>query len=205
MSQNCENSSQSKHYRSTPVVSTRHLPDSSPLLRSTMMASDTRGTGITCHKITSKDQCPETFRGLLALSISIFNPDTPEHDLPPQNRLATWEDHISLPGAAILYVSNSDSQPLGFFFAVPRTHPEIGHELLHLWLAGVDPASRGLGIFPLLTEQLKEHARVYRYGEMTVCTYPNRFTEMYRILGKNDWKEVAWPLKGEKVLMKLAV
>lgn len=169
------------------------------------MASGKPDMELTCHQILSQQDSLETFRKLLALSISIFDPETPESDLPSQHQLSTWEDHIALPGSGIFYVTNSASQLLGFFFAVPRTQPEIGHELLHIWLAGVSPASRGLGIFPLLTEKVKQHAKLLGYREMTVCTYPSRFDKMYRILSKNGWIVVAWPEKDEKVLMKLTL
>ena len=169
------------------------------------MDSETQKVELTCHQITSKDQSPETFHKLLHLAISIFEPGTLEQDSPVHHQLSTWESHISMPNASIFYVTDLASQPVGFFFVIPRTQPEVGYELLHIWLAGVDTASRGTGIFPFLTEKVKEHATNCGYREITVCTFPNRFDTMYRILGKNGWKEVAWPVKGEKVLMKLTL
>ena len=159
-----------------------------------------------CHEITSKEQSAEAFDSILALSRSIFDPDTPECDMPPQNQVPLWESHLEKPNSSIFYVTEKgDSQPKGFFFVIARTQPEIGRELLHIWLAGVDRASQGLGIFPLLTEKTMEHARRCGYDDMTVCTYPERFPKMFRILGQNGWQVVAWPVKDEKVLMKLTL
>ena len=173
------------------------------------MASGNSSAQLTCHQITSKHQSPEAYQSILDMCRSIFSPNTPVEDLPRYYQLSEWDSHISMPNSVIFYMtnpaSNPPSRPIGFFFAVPRTQPEIGHELLHISLAGVDPESRGLGIFPLLMEKVKEHARSHGYPEMTVCTFPGRFEKMYRILGSNGWEEVAWPMKDEKVLMKLTV
>ena len=147
----------------------------------------------------------DLLRQLLALTISVFEPDTPAEDLTGACQLSAWEQHIQVPGAILFYAMNSANQPVGLFFAVPRTMPEIGHELLHIWAACVDPASRGLGLFPRLMDKVKAHAQNLGYPEITVCTYPNRFTKMYRILNQHEWEEVCWLEKDVKVLMKLRV
>ncbi|KXT04341.1 hypothetical protein AC578_7918 [Pseudocercospora eumusae] len=90
-------------------------------------------------------------------------------------------------------------------FLQPRTAPEIGYSLPHIWIAAVDPASRGQGIFALLMQRVVEHVRELKEKEITVCTYPARFKEMYRILQQTGWKEVAWRENGDKVLMKLDI
>lgn len=115
---------------------------------------------------------------------------------------------LQLPGAAVFYATNgtNHSGVLGFFFLIPRTAPEIGIELPHIWLAGVHPDSRGLGVFPFLMQHTIEHARdSLAATEMTVCTYPRRFTQMYRILSQHGWEEVAWREEGVKVLMRLNI
>jgi GNAT superfamily N-acetyltransferase len=169
------------------------------------MADNLPNPEVTWGEITSNHMDDGLFRQILALSISVFEPDAPGEDLRPTSQLSTWGKHIQLPGATLFYAMNSTSQPIGFFFLLPRTIPEIGHELLHIWIACVHPASRGLGIFPRLTDKVKAHARELGYPEITVCTYPNRFTKMYRILSQNGWQEVCWPEKDVKVLMKLRV
>jgi GNAT superfamily N-acetyltransferase len=166
------------------------------------MADELRRPEVIYGEITSQQQDAELFRKTLALSRSIFEPDTAEQDRPPTSQLSTWEKHIELPGSKLILATNSSHQPVGFFFVVPRTHPEIGYELPHIWIACVDTASRGLGIFPHLTNKVKAHAMNLGYQEITVCTYPEVFPKMYRILRQHGWKEVAWPKKDVKVLMR---
>lgn len=156
-------------------------------------------------EITSQQQDEEMLRKLLALSTSIFDPDTPEKDLSPSNWLSNWKANLEVPGAALIYVKDADMRPFGFFFTYPRTIEGIGYELLHIWVACVDPAYRGLGIFPLLMDKAKNHARELGYGEISVVTYPKRFTQMYRILTKHGWEEVCWLEKDVKLLLKMPV
>ena len=54
-------------------------------------------------------------------------------------------------------------------------------------------------------DKAKAQAITLGYQEITVCTYPKTFLKMYRILSQNGWKEVAWPKKDEKVLMKYSL
>jgi len=54
-------------------------------------------------------------------------------------------------------------------------------------------------------DKVKVHARNLGFQEITVCTYPNRFAKMYRILNENGWQEVCWLQEDVKVLMKFRV
>ncbi len=150
-----------------------------------------------------------TFCRLLNLARHVFQPTATTAELEPSMHRKLWEENMARAKACISYAVNTVSpdpeQPIGLFFNFPRTEPDIGRELLHIWLAAVDPASSGMGVFPLLLTADKEHARRCGYGELTVCTYPGRFEKMYRILRANDWQEVSWPRENEKVLMKTSV
>lgn len=164
-----------------------------------------------CHRITSTEPRPKVLCDLQQLSVSVFEPyfQGTEHEHPSFD-LSEWQRRITLPNAVIFYATTSTSnRPLGFFFAVPRVQPEIGHELFHIWLVAVEPSSRGLGIFPLLMDHMKQHARSCGYQELTICTRPEQFDKMYRILRENEWEEVAWRQKEngdwKQVLMKMPI
>jgi GNAT superfamily N-acetyltransferase len=162
-----------------------------------------------CHEISTADQDEQAFTQLRRLCKDIFDPEVANEELAHHSQLEVWTKHIEHEDSKVFYATNTASEtpdhPIGFLFVVPRTQPEIGYELLHIWIAAVDPATRGLGVFPLLMEQVVGHARSCGYSEITVCTYPDRFTTMYRILQKNGWELVGWPIEDEKVLMKLAL
>ena len=172
--------------------------------------SSENSTQLICHRITPTEPDPETLRELKELSASVFKPYFPgtEHTHPSFD-LAEWQHRITLPNAIIFYVTTATSaRPLGFFNAIPLIQPEIGYEILHIWLVAVDPESRGLGIFRLLLNRMKQHARSCGYRELTVCTRPENFGKMYRLLSENGWEEVAWREKesgGKQVLMKIAI
>jgi GNAT superfamily N-acetyltransferase len=123
-----------------------------------------------CHQLESVQQDPEIFKQVYQLSRTVFDPDTPDDQLPIHHRQERWEEEIAFPNSSIFYVTNDVSetpgQPIGFFFALPRVQPEIGYELLHIRLAAVTTSSRGLGVFPLLMLKVTEHARNCGYKEM---------------------------------------
>lgn len=164
---------------------------------------------INCHTLQSGDQHLPVLSQLIDLNKTVFQPATPEEEQEPNYQRKGWEERLSLPNAKIFYATNQSSltpdQPIGFFFMLPRTQPEIGYELLHIWLAAVDPAARGLRVFPLLMEGALDHARRSGGKEVTVCTFPARFKKMYRILNEHGWELVAWPMEGVKVLMKMTL
>jgi GNAT superfamily N-acetyltransferase len=167
------------------------------------MATEVSETDSTLEEMTSITLDPDMFKKLLALSISIFEPDKPEAERSQACQLSNWQELLSRPESILFYALNAVQHPIGFFFVESRIHPEVGYRLPHVWIACVDPKSRGLGLFPRLMEKTKAHATGLGYAEITVCTYPQRFTKMYRILCQNGWQKVCWLQEGEKVLMKL--
>lgn len=158
---------------------------------------------LACHQLTHNDTASAALEEAFGLSQSVFA--ELQDSQRPSNDLSQWKTLLQLPGAAVFYATRTNaSQVLGFFFLIPRTAPEIGVELPHIWIAAVHPASRGLGIFPLLMHHAVKHARGIA-PQLTVCTYPERFTQMYRILKQHGWEEVARREEGKKVLMSLNI
>lgn len=186
------------------------------------MSSTESKPQIYCHIIdsTTAKADPSAIEHLFNLTQQIFDevpwPYPPPAEAPnqspetaPSSQLPAWQWGIQQPHALIAYASLSSSPDpstaIGVFFALPCTQPEIGHEIFHLRVATVKAESRGLGIFPLLMAKMQTHARNCGFEEMTVNTFPERFTKMYRILKGNGWEEVAWRRGGQGVLMKIAL
>ncbi|KAF7186339.1 hypothetical protein HII31_12414 [Pseudocercospora fuligena] len=162
-------------------------------------------SNININAITAENLSDDALIPLFTLSQGVFS--SPGDDQRPSHRLEAWRGSLQQQGAILLYATSSDSprKPLGLLFIQPRTAPEIGHSLPHIWIAAVDPESRGQGIFALLMQRAVKHVRELEEKEMTVCTYPARFKKMYRILQQTGWKEVAWRENGDQVLMKLDI
>lgn len=182
---------------------------------------------IQLHKLSSaspKDQ----IACILELSRTIFEPEnsTPTQ---PQLQLSTWLDRLSRKDACLIYAASTSTpttppttlpashqtthptspdthtRPLGFFCSYPNTTSELNNVVtFHIWIAGIHPSSRARGIFPLLLEATKSHARERGYTTMTVCTYPERFTRMWDVLRRTGWEVVA-EKEGGKVLLKIAL
>ena len=169
------------------------------------MATAVSSMDVSFADMTSQTLDSDLFEKLLALSISVFEPNTPAAQLSHASQLSNWQAIISQPESTLFYALNTLNQPITFFFVESRIHPEIGYRLPHIWIACVDPNYRGLGLFPRLMERVLVFGRGLGYKEVTVCTYPQRFTKMYRILCHHGWREVCWLKEDEKVLMKLAL
>lgn len=162
-------------------------------------------SNINIDAITSENLSDEALVPLFTLSQEVFS--APGDDQRSSHQLEAWRGYLQQQGAVLLYATSSDlpRKPLGLLFIQPRTAPEIGYSLPHIWIAAVDPESRGKGIFAMLMQRAIEHVRELKEKEMTVCTYPARFKKMYRILQQTGWKEVARRENGDKVLMKLDI
>ncbi|PPJ53599.1 hypothetical protein CBER1_00443 [Cercospora berteroae] len=158
---------------------------------------------IFCHKLGPQDAADEALTHVFALSKKTFAATEDAHRA--SNQLSEWQKHLRRDGSGVLYVTHAKSQdvPLGFVFVLLRTAPELGIELPHIWLAAVDPASRGSGVFALLMQQATQLAQSTDAQSITVCTYPKRFERMYAVLQQHGWQEMARRENGEKVLMKL--
>ncbi len=169
------------------------------------MAETSQNPEITLAEMTSQTLDAELFRKLLALSRSVFEPGVQEQDLQQSpSYLSTWKEHIERSNSKLIYALDESHQPVGLFFVELEKHTEIGHELPYIWIACVDPNSRGLGIFPRLMDKFKAYAKGLGYREITVITYPEEYTKMYRILSQHGWEEVARP-KPVQVLLKLTI
>ncbi len=138
-------------------------------------------TDLTLHAIHSPDD-PQ-LEHILALSNRIFSSDaTTKH-----GSLSYWQNHLTHPVSKILYIvpPSAPAQPIGFIFVIPRTtQPPLKNgatDSVHIWLAGVLPEWRKAGC---LTRMIQELAGV---GQLTVCTYPARFPNMWKWLNGRGW------------------
>lgn len=170
------------------------------------MATPTPKPEIQIHQLETAEQDPLAFDKIHHLYETVFAPYTPHirgYDPSRQSKTA-WPEQLASPNASIFYATLSSSrEPIGFLFSTPRTFEEIGVELLHVKLAAVLSSSQGLGVFPMLMEEVKKWGVKGGYGALTICTFPNTFDRMFPILCKNGWEVVAWLDEGEKVLMKM--
>jgi GNAT superfamily N-acetyltransferase len=123
--------------------------------------------------------------------------------------LKEWQSRLAERNSIVVYASTrkkddflATGPPIGFIFAHPRhgSSTEEAHSI-HIWLAGISPASRGGGIFQGLMNELDAHARERNISKLSVCTYPAKFGTMYRILLKTGWRQVE-ELDGGKVLLR---
>lgn len=161
--------------------------------------------GIIVHAITADNATDDELSNGLELCRSVFAyPGDSERS---SHQLGPWQQYIQQSESVLLLATHGSAfeRPLGLIFVVLRAAPEIGVSLPHIWLAGVEAESRGLGLFVALMDRAVEHASSHGHKEMTVCTYPARFEKMYRILQQTGWQEVARREGGQKVLMKLAI
>ncbi|KAM3418404.1 hypothetical protein BST61_g4397 [Cercospora zeina] len=158
---------------------------------------------VVCHVLGSHDAAHEALTQVFALSRRIFGAEEDAHR--PSSQLPEWRKRLQQEGSAVLYATHTENDeiPLGFLFVVAITAPELGVEFPHIWLAAVDPASRGSGLFALLMQHAIQRAREAEAQALTICTYPKWFARMYAVLQQEGWQEMARRENGEKVLMKL--
>jgi GNAT superfamily N-acetyltransferase len=140
-----------------------------------------------------------TLQPLLSLNNQIFATDTSTSTPSTHHSsLPEWQNRLNSPLSIIAYAtlptsdnptdSNSPSLPVGFIFAHPKQHPDQSSPALHIWLAGVLPASRGTGMFPRLMQMAEGHAREKGVRMLSVATFPAKFEKMYAILTKTGWE-----------------
>ncbi|KAM5541423.1 hypothetical protein V8D89_004977 [Ganoderma adspersum] len=140
-------------------------------------------TDLTLHTIHSPDD-PQ-LADILALSNRIFSSDeTTKH-----GSLACWENYLAHPVSRILYLvpPSAPAHPIGFIFVIPRTtEPPLNNgatDSAHIWLAGVLPEWRRAGCLTRMIEELDG------VGQLTICTYPSRFPNMWRWLNSRGWAQ----------------
>lgn len=154
-------------------------------------------TSLGLHRLTSSsDDLSEMLPAVIELSNSIFSAD-------PGSKyasLAIWQQRLSLPSSAVLYLSPSSQpkRPVAFLFAHPRAHDlsltQGEPESLHVWLAGVLPEHRKEGCLSRLMSAL-DHVSV-----LTVCTVPVHYPDMWQWLIKRGWS-VEREMGGGKVML----
>jgi hypothetical protein len=149
----------------------------------------------------------ETLPLIISLSNDIFSPD-------PTSKYASldvWEQRLSSPSSIILYITLEDSIPpvksdniLAFIFVYPRTHQPPLHdgesETLHVWLAGVRPQWRRFGLLGKLIDEF--FAKRSTATTVTICTVPQRFTDMWSWLTKRGWKVERGSIEAKVLLSK---
>jgi ribosomal protein S18 acetylase RimI-like enzyme len=150
-----------------------------------------------------------------SLAIQTFDPVV---SFNPQS----WQRRLDSEGAMLFTAASSSSDPNspqtssnndtvhGFLFTCRRQHPELPFPTFHISLAAVDPSHRGLGIFPRMLAMAEAHCRdEMGLGSLTICTYPENFPGMWRLLSdeRNGWVEVGWRETGDgrQVLMRRGV
>ena len=129
--------------------------------------------------------CPEddNLPNILALSNTIFSADRPTK----HGSLLYWQNHLKHISSCIIYLAptSTPDKPVAFVFVIPRTTtPPLKNgatESLHIWLAGVLPECRAGGCFTRLMSELGDA------DQLTVCTFPSRFPQMWRWLTSRGW------------------
>ena len=136
---------------------------------------------LTLHTINSPDS-PQV-AVILALSNRIFSSDTSTK----HGSLAYWQNHLAHPVSKIFYLvsASAPEQPVGLIFVIPRTtEPPLkngGTDSVHIWLAGVLPEWRKSGCLTQMIQELRD------VDQLTVCTYPSRFPNMWKWLNSRGW------------------
>ncbi|KAI1791919.1 hypothetical protein LXA43DRAFT_1009855 [Ganoderma leucocontextum] len=130
-------------------------------------------------------RCPDDphLAGILALSNRIFSSGRATKHA----SLAYWQNQLTNPVSRILYLipAFTPEQPIGFIFLIPRTtQPRLKNgaiDSVHIWLAALLPEWRKAGC---LTRMIQELDGV---DQLTICTYPSRFPNMWRWLNSRGW------------------
>jgi GNAT superfamily N-acetyltransferase len=137
-------------------------------------------------------------QAVLDLNNQIFGVD-PTRPVSHHGSLSEWRDRLDEPLSIITYATISlvnkelppgaevGDGPAGFIFAHPKIHPGESAPTLHIWLAGVLPASRGTGMFQGLMRTIEDHAAKNAVKILSVATFPAKFGKMYSILLKTGW------------------
>ncbi|RPD57207.1 hypothetical protein L226DRAFT_536633 [Lentinus tigrinus ALCF2SS1-7] len=138
-------------------------------------------TELELHRIDSPND--ENLPRVLTLSNAIFSADgSTKH-----GSLPYWQNHLKHKSSSIIYLTpvTASDNPVAFLFLIPRsTTPPLKNgasNSLHVWLAGVLPECRTGGCFTRLMNELND------VDQLTVCTFPTRFPDMWRWLTSRGW------------------
>ncbi|ETN42856.1 uncharacterized protein HMPREF1541_02014 [Cyphellophora europaea CBS 101466] len=154
---------------------------------------------------------PETaLQPVLDLNNQIFQVDTAASGT-HHGSLTEWQKRLGEPLSIIVCAGlngqtqgDTEISPVGFIFAHPKQHGGDSQPALHIWLAGVLPASRGSGTFHGLMTRVERHAREKDVKTLSVATFPAKFSRMYSILRGTGWSGEK-DLGGGKVLLTKAL
>lgn len=157
------------------------------------------------YHILQAGSSPSAIQPVLDLNNTIFGADAPP-STSHHGSLTEWQKRLDNPASLIAYATLSKAEtpeadtPVGFIFAHPKLHEGQSGPALHIWLAGVLPASRGTGMFHGLVDKVEEQARQHGVKTLSVATFPAKFEKMYSILTKTGWSGEK-DLGGGKVLL----
>ena len=183
-------------------------PSQDPGVRAAEQRSSLFAVMYEVHRLVSSSKDVDaTLPILLQFSNVVFSANTTSK----HTTLAVWRERLSLPSSAILYITSTGQSPptrpeevIAFLFVHPRTHsPPLSTgetETLHIWLAGVQPEQRRLGLLRKMMDDL--FTRVT--GRVTICTIPDRFPNMWGWLTKRGWEVERNATEGRILLSKLA-
>lgn len=144
---------------------------------------------------------------ILSLSNEIFQPETQSK----HTSLDVWNERLSSPSSIIFYITRSGVAPptnvedaIAFLYAHPRVNIPPLHngevETLHIWLAGVRPECRRMGLLRKMVDRLLQT----EMGTVTICTIPPRFPDMWAWLIKRGWAVERDAREGRILLSKSA-
>ena len=138
-------------------------------------------TDLQLCRIHSPDD--ENVAKVLTLSNAIFNADgSTKH-----GQLAYWRKQLAHPSSFIIYLAptSAPDTPVAFVFVTHRVNdPPLrsgATDSVHIWLAGVLPEWRKGGCLGRMVRELD------CVEELTVCTFPSRYPDMWRWLNGRGW------------------
>lgn len=145
--------------------------------------------GLNLYKLTKNSpDYADTLKRILSLSNRIFNNTDPKdkHASP-----SFWHERMAQPASLILYMTSGNQEveePVAFLFAHLRTHEPVlssGHsQSLHIWLAGASPDYRKNGCLGRMMDELWKSSD---QQQLTICTIPPVFPNMWNWLRRRNW------------------
>jgi hypothetical protein len=155
---------------------------------------------IVLNRLTGRSPELETvLPELISLSKTIF-PSDPLAPARTSEREGIWRERLEDPTSSIIYLTlaSDTSKPVALLCVYPRSHVPplnipytnsstqgkgaIVGESMHIWLAGVREDVRKHGCLATMMHELDNLEVV------TICTFPEKFGNMWRWLTKRGWQ-----------------